>query len=105
MELKQRAYEHNAPIWRDISKRLNGPRRLWSQVNVGHIDKTLKEGETAIVPGKVLSSGNITKKLNVVAFSFSKNSTVKIESMGGKAILIEDYLEMNPEGKNTRILG
>jgi len=58
-----------------------------------------------VIPGKVLGTGNLTKKTEVVAYSFSESAKIKIKKAGGKSILLEDYLEKNPEGKKIIILG
>jgi len=38
-----------------------------------------KEGETVVVPGKVLNVGELTKKVEVAAFSFSQSAEEKIK--------------------------
>ncbi len=37
---------------------------------------------------KVLGSGQVTKKINILASSFSETAKAKIEKMGGKALVI-----------------
>ena len=61
--------------------------------------------ETALIPGKVLSSGDLTKKLTIAAWTFSDKAEEKIKKAGGKSISIEDLMKNNPDGKNIRILG
>ncbi|MEK6848901.1 MAG: uL15 family ribosomal protein [Nanoarchaeota archaeon] len=60
------------------------PRRKRIEVNLEVIEKKAKNGENIVVPGKVLSTGSITKKLNVYAVSFSNSAREKIENSGGK---------------------
>ena len=55
--------------------------------------------------GKVLSVGNITKKVQVAAFNFSDEARKKIEQAKGKVLTIQELIQQNPEGKNVRILG
>jgi len=104
-ELKKKSYENDAPIWKDIALRLEKPSRNWPQVNLYKIDKYIKENETALIPGKVLSSGNLTKKTNIAAWSFSKKAIEKIKKTGSKYMTIQDLMKQNPSGKNIRILG
>ena len=104
-ELKKKAYENEAPIWKDIALRLEKSSRNWSEVNLDRIDKYIKENETALIPGKVLSQGNLTKKVSIAAWSFSDKSLEKIKKAGGKTLSIQDLINNNPKGKDIRILG
>ena len=62
------------------------------------------QGETVLVPGKVLSNGDLTEKVNVAAFKFSQKAQEKIESAGGECVSIDDIMESNPKGSNIRIM-
>ena len=104
-ELKKNANEHDAPIWKDIALRLEKPSRNWPVVNLDKIDKHIKEKETALVPGKVLSSGNLSKKVSIAAWSFSDKSAEKIKKAGGTLLSIDELVRVNPKGKDVRILG
>ena len=104
-ELKKVSKEKEAPIWKDIAKRLEKPLRHWAEVNLDKIEKHVGEKETALIPGKVLSTGNLNKKITIAAWSFSDKSIEKIKKSGGKTITIKELLEKNPEGKNIRIMG
>ena len=71
-------------------------------VNVGTLEKKFEDGATvdaeALIKAgviksakdgvKILSNGNLTKKLNVQAAAFSATAKEKIESVGGKAEVI-----------------
>ena len=104
-DLKKKSHENDAPIWKDIALRLEKPARNWPEVNLDKIDKYINENETALIPGKVLSSGNLTKKVSIAAWSFSDKSLEKITKAGGKHMSIEDLVKANPKGKDVRILG
>ena len=103
--LKKQANEKNVNIWKDIAKRLEKPSRNWPEVNLFKISKNVNEKETALIPGKVLSTGDLDKKITVAAWSFSEQAEEKIKKAGGKSISIQELLEKNPDGKNIRILG
>ena len=92
-------------IWKDIAVRLEKPLRNWPEVNLDRIEKNINKNETALVPGKVLSTGNLTKKVSIAAWSFSEKSEEKIKKAGGKTMTIEELFKSNPEGKDVRILG
>ncbi len=104
-ELKKNASENDAPIWKDIALRLEKPLNNWPEVNLSKISRYIKEKETALIPGKVLSDGDLTKKVTVAAWSFSEKSREKIKKAGGKYISIEELIKNNPKGKDIRILG
>ncbi len=102
--LEKASRVNNAPIWRAVAEKLRRPTRARIEVNLWKIEK-YAEGETAIiVPGKVLGEGEITKPVIVAAASFSSAAKKKIEEAGGKAYLLDEYMEENPKGSNTRIV-
>jgi len=68
-----------------VAKKLESARRRRPEVNLWKINKYSAEGDTVVVPGKVLSEGELTHKINLAAFSFSKKAASKLE---GKAKLI-----------------
>jgi len=103
--LKKTAYENEAPIWKDIAERLEKPLRNWPEVNLNRIDLYIHEKETALIPGKVLSTGKLTKKVSIAAWSFSEKAYEKIKKAGGKTLTIEELVKHNPKGKDIRILG
>jgi len=102
-KLKKVAKEENAPIWRVVAYHLEKPRRKKVIVNLNKLEKLAKEGETIIIPGKLLGGGLLTKKLTVVYFSASKEALNKLKKSGSKGITLEEYLKENPKGSNTRI--
>jgi large subunit ribosomal protein L18e len=104
-ELKKQSNEKDIHIWKDIALRLEKSSRNWPEVNLDRISKYTNEKETALIPGKVLSTGNLTKKITIAAWSFSDKSLDKIKKAGGKYLSIEDLIKSNPKGENIRILG
>ena len=103
-ELLKASAINDAPIWKDIAERLAKPKRLYAEVNVSKIQRYAKEGETIIVPGKVLGGGKITKAVTVAALSFSESARRKIIEAGGKCLTIKELLEINPTGSGVRIM-
>jgi len=104
-ELKRFSYENDAPIWKDIAKRLENPSSKWAEVNVGKIERIAKENEMIIVPGKMLGTGIINKPVTVAAFRFSKDAEKKIQDAGGNVLSIIEIIDKNPKGTNIRIMG
>jgi len=91
-------------LWKRIAEELEKPTRHMVAVNISKIDKVLREGETAIVPGKVLSVGKLSKKSIISALSFSEIAKAKIAQDGGQAISIEELFKKNPKGSKVRII-
>ena len=96
---------HLNHFWKRIAEDLRRPTRERRTVNVYKIEKFAQEGETIVVPGKVLSVGDLTKKVNVAALTFSEEARKKIENAKGKTLSLQELLKTNPEGKQVRILG
>jgi large subunit ribosomal protein L18e len=99
------SFENKSKAWRAIAEGLNRPRRRRFEVNLMRIEKYAKPKETIVVPGTVLGSGDIKKKVTVAALRFSGNAKEKIEKAGGKCLLIEELFKQNPKGKGLRIMG
>jgi len=93
----------SVPLWKRIADELESPTRQMVSVNVGKLDSVVRDGETALVPGKVLSVGTMSKKITVAAFSFSEAARAKIAAHG-TAISIHELLKKNPKGNNVRIV-
>jgi large subunit ribosomal protein L18e len=94
-----------APIWKHLENKLANSRSRASEVNISKLASVTKEGETIIVPGKILGSGKINHKLTVCAFSMSLKAAKKLYDCGGKIVTIADLTQSYPEGKGVRIIG
>jgi len=93
------------PLWKAVAKGINRPRRKRHEVNLSRLEKFAVANETIIVPGIVLSEGEIKKKLTVAALRFSSEARKKIEKAGGKCLSIEELFRQNPDTSKIRILG
>ena len=103
--LNKAGRENGAPLWRDIASRLEKPSRNWAQVNISKVDEYLGDGETAVIAGKLLGSGETVKKFTVVAFSASASAKAKITKAGGKVLTLQEAVKAYPKGQNCRIIG
>ncbi len=101
--LKKQSRQNEASIWRDVAAYLSKPRRKRVEVNLSRINRNADDGDIIVVPGKVLGSGVLEKKVTVAAWRFSEQAYQKIKSVG-EAISIEELLERRPEGKNIKII-
>lgn len=90
--------------WKDVAKKLGGARRRKVEVNISSINRHAKPGETVVVPGIVLASGEIDKSVTVGAWRFSAAAAEKIKKAKGQAVTIEELLKKNPKGSKIKIM-
>ena len=102
--LKEKARQEEAPIWRDLAKRLEKSTRSQAEVNLSRINRHTSDDEIVLVPGKVLGSGALDHKVQVAALDFSQKAEDKIASAGGKCLDINLLIEENPQGSGIRII-
>ncbi|HIP74402.1 MAG TPA: 50S ribosomal protein L18e [Euryarchaeota archaeon] len=102
--LEKASKKEDAPIWAYVAYELSRPTRKRINVNVGEIAKYASDGDTVVVPGKVLGIGRIDKKVTVAAWSFSASAKEKIEAAGGRAVGILDLLKENPKGSGVKVM-
>ncbi len=104
-DLKAISREHDAPVWRDLAERLERSASNWAEVNVSRLARFASEGETVVVPGKLLGSGSISFGVTVAAYAASTQARRKIEAAGGRAMGIRELAAEKPNGKGIRIMG
>lgn len=102
--LRKKYLELNKPIWKDCAEKLSKPTRKRVEVNLNKIERYAKNGETILVPGVVLSTGRLTKKIIVAAWRFSPKAKEKIEKCGGEVVSIDELIEKNPKGTGVRLM-
>jgi large subunit ribosomal protein L18e len=102
--LKDASRTNEANIWREIAKRLDSPAKNYAEVNISKISRYANEGETILVPGKVLGSGVLDLPVKVAALNFSESAVSKITGANGMCMTIEELLRDNPKGSRVRIL-
>lgn len=102
-KLKQASRVYDAPVWRTVAHHLSKPRRKRVHVNLSRINRYAAEGDIVVVPGKVLGSGELAKRVTVAAWRFSRSALAKLSSVG-EALTIEELLQRNPEGKKVKII-
>ena len=103
-ELKKLSIEQDVKLWKRVASDLEKPTRQRRVVNLYKLEQHAKDGETVIVPGKVLGMGDVQRNITVAAHTFSAEAEEKINKQG-KAISIHELMKSNPKGSNVRILG
>jgi len=102
--LKTTSRENEVNIWRDIADRLEAPSKNFAEVNLSKINRYAANGETIIVPGKVLGTGMLEMSVRVAALNFSESASTKIRQAQGECMSIEQLISANPKGSKVRIL-
>ena len=93
-----------SPKWNEVASILTNSSNKRMVKNLEEIEREVKEGDKIIVPGKILSSGNLSKKIKIVALSFSEKSIKKLDQMKLEYSTILEEMEKNKEAKELRIL-
>ena len=91
-------------IWRDVSDLLMAPKKNRVEVNLYRINKNTKDGDTIVIPGKVLGNGELDHKLTIACYNISSSAYRKLQAAGCERITIEELVEKNPSGSNVKII-
>lgn len=102
-ELIMKTYEKDAPIWRDVAKRLLRSSSR-AEVNLSRIARHTKKNDIVLVPGKVLGSGSISHPVTVGALGFSEQAKEKLTSEGGKYMNIKELMSKVPKGTDVKVM-
>ncbi|MAG38050.1 50S ribosomal protein L18e [Candidatus Pacearchaeota archaeon] len=92
------------PAWLSVTKILSGPTRSFSAINLDNIDSKTKAGDTVLIPGKVLSKGELTKKLRIVALSFSEKVKEKVKESKSELVTILEEIKKNPKFEGIKLI-
>jgi len=95
--------DSDAAVWSSVAENLGKVNRKRAEVNLSDIERVAEDGETVVVPGKVLGSGRLTKNVDVAAFKASNNAKNQINE-DNEFMFIQDLVEENPEGENVRLV-
>lgn len=87
----------------EVASILSSPRRKKREINIDSLNKE-NGSETIVFPGKVLSMGEIDKKLKISALHFSEKAKEKLNKAGCQVSYIADEIKKNPDAKGVKIL-
>jgi len=104
-EMKKKSIESSTDFWKKIALALEKPTRQRIVVNLSRISKYSKDNETIIVPGKVLGDGDLDKKLNIAAFSFSQSAKEKIQKTSSQMLNIKELMKKDIKTSEIKIIG
>jgi len=90
--------------WNGIGKMVSGSTRRYSSVNLSDIDKQTSAGDTVIIPGKVLGSGQLSKKVRICALGFSDSAREKLGKHKGEIVTILEEIHKNPKAEGLKVI-
>ena len=90
------------PAWIEVAAILASPARNKINANLDRVNKV--DGEMIVVAGKILSVGNLDKKIKVVALAASEAAIEKINKSGSTFSYIIDEVNKNAEAKGMVLL-
>ncbi len=103
VKLEKAGRKEGARVYTKAAEELKKTDKNRVEVNISKLQRYAEEGDTLLVPGKVLGSGRLDKKVEVAAFQFSKKAKESIDEVG-ETMFIEDLVEKNPEGNQVKIM-
>ncbi len=86
----------------DLAKRLSGPTRLHSKINLEDLNKL--KGDKILVVGKVLGNGQIERKISIAALGFSKSALERLKKKGCETKTIKQEIEKNKKLEGVKII-
>ncbi len=92
------------PAWLEVASLITMPRRKRKSINLSELDKAVDKEKIVVVPGKVLSEGEFTKKVKIVALNFSESAKEKLLNAKCEVSSIIDEIKSNPSAKDIKIL-
>ena len=90
--------------WLEVTEIISGPRRKRINLNLNEINNQIKEKDKVVVPGKVLSQGEINKKAKIIALNFSEKAKEKLLKSGCEFSNILAEIKSNPSAEGIKIL-
>src|SRR3989344_5306582 len=90
--------------WLKVAEILSSPRRKKVNINIEKINKFDKDGEKIAIPGKVLSTGEVDKKIKIIALEFSEKAKEKLLKAKCEVSNILEEIKKNPEAVGIKIL-
>lgn len=92
------------PKWMEIAKILSGSTRKHPSLNLKEIDEKSSIGDTIIVPGKILSQGELKKRIKVSAIAISSQAKDKLKHSKSEFVHLNEEIKKNPKAEGIKIL-
>ena len=103
--LKKASKETDSNLWLAIADQINKSKRSRRAINLNRINRFSKDGETVVVPGKVLGVGALDHPVTIGALSFSAEATRKILESGGSCCTLPELFALKQSDSDIKIIG
>jgi len=90
--------------WLEVAGVISSSRRNSIEINLNELESKVKDGELVVIPGKILSQGELTKKVKIVALKFSEKAREKLSKAKISCSTILEEIKVNPGARGVRIL-
>ncbi|MFA5246566.1 MAG: 50S ribosomal protein L18e [Candidatus Micrarchaeia archaeon] len=104
VSFQKQAKATKAPIWARVAELLLKASRKKEGINLVRLSKHIADGDSVVVPVKVLSLGSFTKKATIYALAYSAAAKAKIAKAGGKALPLGDVLTAKVAPSKVKII-
>ena len=94
--------ERYQKLWKRIYRLVEVPARKRRSINISKLEITTKEGENVIVPGKVLSNGKISHRINIAAMEFSDSALKSLKDANCNVVSIKDMV--SDKSRSVRVI-
>lgn len=84
--------KHYPKLWKRVYGLVAVPERRRHVVSLAKLEKYTKEGDNVVVPGKVLSNGELTHKLNIAAMEFSEPALKSLKEANCKVVNLKEMI-------------
>lgn len=92
------------PSWNFLVKDLSSSTRKTPSINLKDIDSKVKTGDTIVVAGKILSKGNLTKKIRICALSISQSALERLKETKSEFIKLKEEIVKNKKAEGIKII-
>ncbi len=90
--------------WLKVANVLASSTRKQPAINLSTIDKNAELGDTIIIPGKVLSQGELTKRIKICALGSSEKAKGKIKNAKSDFVFLIEEIKKNPKAEGIKVL-
>lgn len=102
VETLRAAIKH--PAWKPVAAILSGSTRQYASKNLFEIDAETKAGDTVVIVGKVLSKGELTKKVKICTLSISEKAKENLKHSKSEVIYLLEEINKNPKMEGVKVL-
>jgi len=90
--------------WLEVANLISRPKNKLSKKNLFEINKETEKGDAVLIPGKILATGALDKKVRIIALSFSTSAVEKMKKTKSEAVYIIDEIKSNPKAEGIKII-